>query len=379
MKKNMTIALLATGDELTQGSILNTNAQAMAQALFSYGLEPHRQMVVSDDIHDIQTALSFLLQRHAVVITIGGLGPTSDDKTRFALAASLGETLVLHEPSWNKIKARYQQLNLPITELAQQQALFPKKAKILENAHGSANGCSYVTNGQWGEQRGEQWIFMLPGPPRECLPMFTTDVLPLLKQQYAAGNILLQWKVFGVAEGMIAEKVDTVLKPYAPICRTSFRWDYPYVDCKVLLDEHAPERAEIIALLNPLLSPYQLDLQNQTATERLKKFLIDTNRPVLIQDEATGGVLESRIHVPANHHRLSFANVHKFQEPLFFHIKGLDNYWTGAGGLESELILISQEGTKKFTVPFRSVLLEIYVAEFIAHQIFLQLSAKNAS
>ncbi len=366
MKKNTTIALLATGDELTQGSILNTNAQAIAQALFSHGLEPNWQMAVSDDVDDMQAALSFLLQRHAVVITIGGLGPTSDDKTRFALAASLDETLVVHEPSWDKIKERYQKLNLPVTELAQQQALFPKKAKILENANGSANGCAYA--------KEEQWVFMLPGPPRECLPMFTTDVLPILTQQYATGKILLQWKVFGVAEGMIAEKVDAVLKPYVSMCRTSFRWNYPYVDCKVLLDEHAPEKAEIITLLNQLLSPYQFDPQNQTATERLKNFLIDTNMHVLIQDEVTGGVLESRIHVPANHSKISFGgSSYRSQDSLFFRIEGLENYWAGAGGLESELVLISQEGTKKFTVPFRSVLLEIYVAEFIAHQIFLQL------
>lgn len=375
MQKNIKIALLATGDELTQGSVLNTNTQKIAEMLFSHGLEPDWQIMVSDDVEAIEAALALLLQQHAVVITVGGLGPTSDDKTRFAVASCLKETLVEHELSLLKLKERYQKINLPFTELSRQQTLFPKNSDILENANGSANGCAC--------SKGDQWIFMLPGPPRECLPMFETEVLPRLLHQYATGKTLLQWKVFGVAEGVIAEKVDNALQPYASICRTSFRWEYPYVDCKVRLDAYAPEKEAIVAILNQLLLPYQLDSENNfTATERLKNFLIHTKESVFIQDFATGGVLESRIHVPANHHAVFFGEAAKdslrhceerSDAAIQFRIEGLENYWTGEGGTESELILTSQKGMEKFKIPFRNALLEVYAAEFIAHQIFLRL------
>jgi nicotinamide-nucleotide amidase len=367
MQKNINIALLATGDELTQGSVLNTNAQTIAQELFSHGLDPNWHMTVSDDVADIEAALELLWQKHDVIITMGGLGPTSDDKTRFALASFLKETLVVHEPSLVTLQERYKQFNLPFTELSRQQTLFPESAIILNNTQGSANGClCHLT-------KEGKWIFMLPGPPRECLPLFRDEVLPRLTPLLTTKKILLQWKVFGIAEGVIAEKVDNALKPYASICRTSFRWNYPYVDCKVLLDENAPEKDAIAHILNPVLSPYQLDPQNQTATERLKNALIQSKKRIFIQDDATGGILESLIHVPANHHAVFFGCIP--QEPeIFFHIEGLKNYWAGETGMESELVLTSKKGTEKFTIPFRSALLGVYAAEFIANQIFLRLA-----
>ncbi len=367
MPNTIKIALLATGDEITQGSVLNTNTQIIAQELFSQGFDPEWQMTVPDDVEAIEAALGFLLAHHDIVITIGGLGPTSDDKTRFALASFLKRPLVQHEASLKKLEERYQRINIPFTELSRQQALFPEEADILENITGSANGCAcYV------DSDNQKMIFMLPGPPRECLPMFREAVLPLLIPKLTTKRRLLQWKVFGIAESLAAEKVDTAVKPYASICRTSFRWDYPYVDCKVLLEENAPEIEHIFALLNPILSPYQLESGNQRATECLKTVLAHHKETIVIHDEATGGVLESLIRTPANHKNIVFGS-EKQIHGHFFRIEGLNNYWHSEGGTESELVLTSNTGTEKFMLPYRSALLEIYAAEFIAHQILRRL------
>lgn len=366
--QNKKIAILATGDEITQGSVLNTNAKNMAHELFSHGLEMGWQISVSDDINAIEVALEILSREHAVIITIGGLGPTSDDKTRFALANYLKEPLVVDSHSMENLAARYQAMNMPFTELSQQQALFPQNAEILVNLNGSANGCCY-------QKENTQSIFMLPGPPRECLPMFETYVLPRLINQYATEKTLLQWKVFGVAEGVIAEKVDITLKSYAHLCRTSFRWEYPYVDCKVLLDDHAQEKEKITLLLDELLLPYQLDSENhthnkiQTATEQLKNYLTHVKQPIYIQDYATGGVLESRLRTSLNHQNLFFS-LSPPENSLSFQIDGLKNYWCGEEGTESELILTSPKGSEIIKTPFRKVHLEEYAAELIAHKIY---------
>lgn len=362
-----TIAILATGDEITQGSVLNTNTYNIAHDLFSHGLEPQWQMSVADDTDAIEDALAFLMSKHSVVITIGGLGPTSDDKTRFALANYLKEPLIEDTSSLEKLTARYREINLPFTELSKQQTLFPQHAKIMENEVGSANGCYY--------QKGEQWIFMLPGPPGECLPMFQTYVLPQLISQFSTGKTLLQWKVFGVAEGVIAEKVDDIVKPYESICRTSFRWNYPYVDCKVLINTDAPEKLKITDKLNNLLLPYQLDPEhNQSATQRLKDYLIHVKQPVFIEDFACGGLLESRVRSVENSEHLFFSYKRDVNS-LFFHIKGLQNYWhrENNNDKECELVLTSQNGIQKISIPFRKAHLEEYAAELMAHHIFLQL------
>lgn len=371
MKAN--IALLATGDEVTQGSILNTNTQAIAHRLFSNGLEPQWNIAVPDDISAIESALDFLAKQHQVIITIGGLGPTSDDKTRFALANYLKEPLVVDTPSFEYLSERYHALNMPFTELSQQQALFPKNAEILKNIHGSANGCVY--------SQENLTIFMLPGPPRECLPMFDAYILPRLVAQYAHNKELFLWKVFGVAEGKIAEQVDALLKKILPESssehyRTSFRWEYPYVDCKVLLDHDIPEKTHIITQLNQLLSPYQLDPNNQKATERLSQYLTHYKQSIFINDHATGGFLESHIHSILNHHNVFFRE-HFPENSLCFSIHGLDNYWQGQETSSNELTLTTPTGSETFEMPIRKVSLEEYAAEFIAHQIFLYLFSKD--
>lgn len=371
MKAN--IAILATGDEVTQGSILNTNTQAIAHRLFSNGLEPQWNIAVPDDVSAIESALHFLAKQHQVIITIGGLGPTSDDKTRFALANYLKEPLIVDTPSFEFLSERYKALNIPFTELSQQQTLFPQNAEILKNIHGSANGCVY--------SRENLTIFMLPGPPRECLPMFDTYILPRLVTQYAHNKELFLWKVFGIAEGKIAEQVDTLLKStlsqsYSDQYRTSFRWEYPYVDCKVLLDQHIPEKKHIITQLNQLLSPYQFNSQNQKATTRLCEYLAHYKQPIVINDHATSGFLESHIHTIQNHHNLFFREPYP-QNSLCFSIHGLENYWKGLEEPSSELLLITPTDSKTFQIPFRKVLLEEYAAEFIAHQIYLYLSSTH--
>lgn len=359
------IAILATGDEITQGTILNTNAQKMAQEMFGHGLETGWQICVSDDEDAIQEALGILLQKHVAVITIGGLGPTSDDKTRFALANYLQEPLVEDRESLANLMARYQKINIPFSDMSKQQALFPQSAKVLENITGSANGCLCT------QQVGKN-IFMLPGPPHECLPMFQTYVLPYLKEKYATENIQLLWKVFGVAEGVIAEKMDAILKPYEALCRTAFRWNYPYVDCKVILDKNLPEKEEIVLQLNNLLSPYQLDSNNQTATERLKNYFAQSQQPIYIHDHATGGILESRLRSNTNYSTLFF---HKTptKKSVFFQIGGLENYWKGEESVESELTFTSSNGTRIIKVPYRKMYLEEYAAELIAHEIYKEL------
>src|SRR5262249_55359345 len=119
------IAILATGDELTTGDILNTNGQIIAQTLKDHGFLMGMHVIASDDENEITEAINFLLHDHPILITIGGLGPTSDDRTRFALSRAINQPLVFNEASWNHITSRLTSLHLHVHEANKQQALFP--------------------------------------------------------------------------------------------------------------------------------------------------------------------------------------------------------------------------------------------------------------
>ncbi len=75
--------------------------------------------------------------------------------------------------------------------------MFPEGAVLLPNPHGTAMVVIYNYK--------DKIIILLPGPPRECLPMFNDYVLPLLQQTEHMDKQLLKWRLFGVAEGEIAE------------------------------------------------------------------------------------------------------------------------------------------------------------------------------
>src|SRR3990167_2392698 len=90
------IALLATGDEIINGDILNSNAQEIAHCLFNHGMSIGIQMVAPDNLNEIETAIHFLLKNHRALIITGGLGPTSDDITRFAVSNALQSPLVFN-------------------------------------------------------------------------------------------------------------------------------------------------------------------------------------------------------------------------------------------------------------------------------------------
>src|SRR5450755_193403 len=89
----MNVELVNTGSELMLGRVLNTHQQWLCRRLADLGFVVTRQIAVPDTAHDIQQAVREALARADVVITTGGLGPTSDDLTRDLVAQLLGKKL----------------------------------------------------------------------------------------------------------------------------------------------------------------------------------------------------------------------------------------------------------------------------------------------
>lgn len=78
----MNCEIIAVGDEVLTGDILNTNAREIAAGLEEAGVHIHRQTVTGDEPAAIRQALAEAFARCDLILTIGGLGPTYDD-TRY--------------------------------------------------------------------------------------------------------------------------------------------------------------------------------------------------------------------------------------------------------------------------------------------------------
>src|SRR5881392_819790 len=88
------IEIINTGSELMLGRVLNTHQQWLCRQLADVGYVVSRQIAVSDEAMAIQEALGESLARAELIITTGGLGPTSDDRTRDLIAELLGLELI---------------------------------------------------------------------------------------------------------------------------------------------------------------------------------------------------------------------------------------------------------------------------------------------
>lgn len=305
----MKIAILATGHEVVAGDILNTNTQKIAYDLSSNGLDVVTHFSCRDVLEEMLAALKFLANVD-VIITIGGLGPTCDDITRFAVAKHL-KLALFENPIAQKHLTKYQKKSTVLNiQNRKQETLFPQNALLLDNPFGTAMGA-------WIEAQ-HQTIIMLPGPPRECLPMWEQQVLPKLLAQVSAELPWMRWLVFGIPESALIDDLDALLKDIPH--ELGYRCSMPYVELKVQADE--PYRADIELILDKYCQDKQL-FKNEKASDALKKYLKDNPVKFSIKDSLTGGLLETMLMSPDMYNKLSFRE----EYALHFNISGLHDYW----------------------------------------------------
>ena len=76
----------------------------------------------------------------------------------------------------------------------------------MPNDHGTAPGLALQT--------GRGWLILLPGPPRELRPMYTSYVAPLLTEELPPENPVLirTVKTMGIGESSVEERIAPVLQ-----------------------------------------------------------------------------------------------------------------------------------------------------------------------
>lgn len=221
----MTCAVLSVGTELTRGELVNSNAAWLGAELTAIGFEVLEHVVVDDDRARIASAVGELAARSRVIVSTGGLGPTTDDVTTEAVASALGASLVRDDASLEHIRRRFERLGRTMTASNAKQADFPAGADILPNPVGTAPG--------FGVRLGECVAYFLPGVPREMKKMFEEQVAPRIRA--LAPNTLFQshLRTFGLPESAVGEKLAGVEQAF-PGTTIGYRAHFPEIEVKVL-------------------------------------------------------------------------------------------------------------------------------------------------
>ena len=197
----MRAELLAVGDELLYGDIINGNAATLGRLLADVGITVLHSVVVGDDIEVIAGAVRTALGRADAVLMTGGLGPTPDDLTREALAMAAGVELRRDDFLEGQLRRRFRELRRVVPNMNYRQADLPAGADPLPNERGTAPGVRLEMLGGVA--------YAMPGVPHEMLAMFNSSVLPDLLRRAGEPAVVVHRLLHtsGMWESAVAEAI----------------------------------------------------------------------------------------------------------------------------------------------------------------------------
>ena len=234
--------ILSVGTEILLGNIVNTDAADIAAALSELGIDTYYHTVVGDNPARLRAAVEIARSRADILITSGGLGPTTDDLTKQTLAAAFGKKLVFHPEEAEKIRARFRDMGREMTENNLRQAELPEGCTVFENSCGTAPGCAFESEGVR--------VLMLPGPPVELRAMLRLSAVPYLRalseEQLYSHNIMIFGMGESAVEARLRELMDSLENPtLAPYAKTG--------EVRLRVTAKAKSEAEAEALMAPVL------------------------------------------------------------------------------------------------------------------------------
>lgn len=131
--------IIAIGDELLIGQTVNTNAAWLGEQLALVGIKVMHAVTISDEVQAIESAIDAALERSALVIMTGGLGPTKDDITKKVLASYFSSSMRIDPDVLNRVRT-FEKRNRPMLDVNLAQAEVPECCLVLTNQYGTAPG-----------------------------------------------------------------------------------------------------------------------------------------------------------------------------------------------------------------------------------------------
>jgi len=260
------VEIIATGDELIYGRILDTNSNWLAKRLAEIGAELRRVTMVGDDYDDVRDALNGALDRDAeIIIFTGGLGPSEDDFTVDAIGRALSKAVTTDPVGFQKIKEIYERRGSDLKRGARMARIL-EGSEAVQNHVGMSVGMKLLHMGKL--------IFTLPGVPQEMQGMFDEHIAPILEVE-------AKHKLLGHTYG-----VSMVWKDFFPLY-TQLQKDYPevYIKNAATPPEAEEERSKVKEIKVDIV------VQGNTAgeaDEKMTAFMEDYRRRM---DAAGGGTI----------------------------------------------------------------------------------------
>ena len=287
----MKAEIITVGTEILLGDIVNTNSQFLAKELASIGVEVYYQETVGDNETRLLNLLEEAFKRSDIVITTGGLGPTNDDITKEIAAKYFNQELVFYNDIWENIKSYFEKLGLKPTENNKKQAYFPKDCIILDNPNGTAPGVIL--------KKENKKIILLPGPPKEMIPMFNNSVKSYLQCLTDYKLISKTLRLIGIGESELEEKlIDIINEQSNPTIALYAKENEVTIRITAKSKDNKKANNLIKSIEDKIkgrVGKYIYGYDNTTLEEIVAKLLVKNNMTIAVSESCTGGMVSSKL------------------------------------------------------------------------------------
>ncbi len=282
--------IFSIGTELLSFNRTDSNAPWLTQKLEELGINVIGRHILKDDEETIIDSVKNSFKRADLIITIGGLGPTEDDITKFAISKIFNKKLIFKDEIWQHIKNRYRKQNRPVSELSKIQAYIPEGSKYFLNTIGSAPGI-------WIEEN-RKVIAMLPGPPEEFQAMSEAYLLKSIKEFFGYSNVVnLIFKMIGLTEVQVEKRLKKLYKKFPQVSITILAMP-AQVDLYFKIPEEQATALiikEIRDFMENNFQKYIYAREEEAIESAIGKILEEKKLRIAVAESCTGGLLANRI------------------------------------------------------------------------------------
>jgi nicotinamide-nucleotide amidase len=291
-QKDCIIEILAVGSEFLTPYFQDTNSLYLTRRLNDLGLDVDFKSVVGDQWENLVTAFTQSLSRADLILVIGGLGPTRDDKTREAWASVLGKKLIFKQQLLRNIQKRFARRKMKMPAVNKKQAYVIPGAVVLENKNGTAPGLWIETD--------SNIVIMFPGPPGELKSMFEDSVWPRLEKFRAKFTVRRVMKTAGLTESYIESKIQKIYPQISDVQLTTLA--YPgQIEIHLKADSdnkftQAQEKIEQVqGMIKKVLKENIFSTDGRELEEVVGEMLKKRHETIAVAESCTGGLLGNRI------------------------------------------------------------------------------------
>ena len=278
----MSACIITIGNEILDGSRLDTNSQWIAKKIINYGIMVEKIISIGDNREKICKTISETIGIYKFVFITGGLGPTHDDITLSSFSKVFNLSSTIDSDYIEQLKKKFLDRNIKMPQINKNQGLILEGTNILNNPIGTARGIHYkesITD-----------FFIMPGVPDEMYDMMEKTIIP-----YYLGDkvepLYRTIRTSGISESKLAEKLDLLMLNYANNFSFSFLPSHRGVDFILKANNSTDKIDQVAADFYNKMHPYSFGYNEDSLSEFIIKELSNRSLTIGLAESCTGGFL----------------------------------------------------------------------------------------